>query len=160
MPCTMWWIIVTLILAGIVLMLVEMLLIPGVGVAGILSLASIAAACWYAFKFIGPDTGRWVTLIAAILLAVMLFFILRSKTWEKFALRTEVDSKVNEEGEKVKVGDRGIALTRLAPIGTGKFAETSCEVKSHDNSMVTAGTKIEVVEIEENRPLVKPIIEE
>ena len=46
----MWWITVGLLIAGLVFMFVEMLLVPGVGVAGFFSLAAFAAACWYTFE--------------------------------------------------------------------------------------------------------------
>ena len=49
----MWWITVGLVIVGILLMLVELLLVPGVGVAGFLGLASLVAACWYTFACIG-----------------------------------------------------------------------------------------------------------
>ena len=150
----MWWIVVTLLVLGIILMLVEMLLIPGVG---ILSLGSLGVACWYAFVRISTAAGWWTSLAAVLLLGILLFFALRAKTWRRFELKTEVDSKVGTEAERVHVGDRGIAFTRLAPMGTGRFGEVSCEVKSHDNTMVAAGTPVEVVAIEENKPVVKPL---
>ena len=153
----MWWIVATLILAGILLMLIEMLLVPGVGVAGVLSLASFGASCWYSFRFLSPAAGRWVTVGVLLILVGMLVIILSSKTWKKFELKTEVTSKMNAEVDRVHVGDRGVAQTRLAPMGTGKFASTSCEVKSSDNSMIAAGTPIEVVELEDNKAIVKPI---
>ena len=153
----MWWIVVTLIVLGIILMLVEMLLIPGVGIAGFLSLGSLGAACWYAFAEISTAAGWWTTLAAVVVLAVLLFFALRASTWRRLELKTEVTSKVGTESEHVHVGDRGIAYTRLAPMGTGRFGAVSCEVKSHDNTMIAAGTPVEVVAIEENRPVVKPI---
>ena len=153
----MWWIVVTLLLTGIILMLVEMLLVPGVGVAGFLSLGALGAACWYAFAEISAAAGWWVTFVAVVLLAVMLFFALRAKTWERFGLKTEVDSQVGTDAQQLRVGDRGIAYTRLAPMGTGRFGSVSCEVKSHDNSLVDAGTPVEIVAVEENRPLVKPV---
>ena len=53
----MWWITISLILAGIIFMLVEMLLVPGVGVAGFFSLISLGAACWYTFDYISPCAG-------------------------------------------------------------------------------------------------------
>jgi membrane protein implicated in regulation of membrane protease activity len=141
-------------------MLVEMLLIPGLGIAGFLSLGSLGAACWYAFTAISTTAGWWTSLAAVLLLGVMLFFILRAKTWRRFELKTEVTSHTGEEVEQVKVGDRGIAYTRLAPMGTGRFGAVSCEVKSHDNTMVAAGTPVEVIAIEENKPIVKPITQE
>ncbi|MCR4859236.1 MAG: NfeD family protein [Bacteroidales bacterium] len=153
----MWWIVVTLLVLGILLMLVEMLLVPGVGVAGFLSLGSLGVACWYAFASISTAAGWWTTLAAVLLLGAMLFFALRAKTWSRFELKTEVDSKMGTEADGVHVGDRGVAYTRLAPMGTGRFGDLSCEVKSFDNKMIAAGTPVEVVAVEENKPLVKPI---
>ena len=54
-------------------------------------------------------------------------------------------------------GDKGVAQTRLAPMGTGRFGAVSCEVKSSDNSMIAAGTPLEVVAVENNQVIVKPI---
>ena len=156
----MWWIVVTLLVLGILLMLVEMLLIPGVGIAGFLSIGSLGVACWYAFAEISTAAGWWTLLAAMVLLGILVFFALRARTWRRFELKTEVRSQMGTEVSQVHVGDRGIAYTRLAPMGTGRFGEVSCEVKSHDNTMVAAGTPVEVVAIEENKPLVKPITQE
>ena len=153
----MWWIVVTLLILGVILMLVEMLLIPGIGVAGFLSLGSLGVACWYAFAEISTAAGWWTTLAAVLVLGGMMFFALRAKTWRRFELKTEVTSKMGTESEGVHVGDRGFAYTRLAPMGTGRFGSLTCEVKSYDNRMVSAGTPVEVVAIEENKPLVKPL---
>ena len=156
----MWWIVVSLLILGVVLMLVEMLLVPGVGIAGFLSLGSLGVACWYAFTAISSAAGWWTTLAAVLLLGVMVFFALRAKTWQRFELKTEMTSQMGTEAADVHVGDRGIAYTRLAPLGTGRFGSVSCEVKSYDNTMVAAGTPLEVVAIEENKPLVKPVTTE
>lgn len=153
----MWWIVVSLLILGVVLMLVEMLLIPGIGIAGFLSLGSLGVACWYAFSVISPAAGWWTTLAAVLLLGAMTFFALRAKTWRRFELKTEVTSQMGTESSQVHVGDCGVAYTRLAPMGTGRFGSVTCEVKSFDNTMISAGTGIEVVAVEENRPLVKPI---
>ena len=151
------WIIAALIFVGILLMLIEMLLVPGVGVAGFLGLTSLAGACVYAFLRVSTPAGLVVTIIVLVLLLVMLYFILREKTWKRFELSTEIDSRVGEEVSAVKVGDQGIALTRLAPMGTAKFGNVTCEVKSEDNSMTAAQTPIEVTAVEDNKILVKTL---
>ena len=156
----MWWITVSLIIAGILFMLVELLLVPGVGIGGILSLASLGAACWYSFVYIG-DTVGWLVLVAVlVMLVVSVVLALRSRTWRRFELKTEVDSRVNDECLSLTAGQRGVAQTRLAPMGTGRFGEVSCEVKSHDNSLIDAGTPLEIVSIEDNQVIVKPITQE
>lgn len=153
----MWWITLSLIIAGIIFMLVEMLLVFGIGIAGFISLVSFGAACWYSFNYISYGAGWGVTVFVLVLLVAMTVVILRKKTWKRFELDTEITSKVNTDRQRVRVGDRGTAQTRLAPIGTGHFGEVSCEIKSHDNSMVSAGTPVEVVEIADNQVIVKPI---
>ena len=40
---------ITLVLVGLVLIFAEILLIPGVGVAGVLGLLSMGGSCYYAF---------------------------------------------------------------------------------------------------------------
>lgn len=153
----MWWITVALILAGIVFMLVEMLLVPGVGIAGFFSVGAFTASCWYTFNYISNCAGWWVTSVVLIILIIMVVIILRAKTWKRFELQTEIHSKVNKELEQIHIGDKGIAHTRLAPRGTGLFGNISCEVKSHDNSMIAASTPIEVVAIIDNQVIIKPI---
>ena len=45
--------IITLILVGLVLIFAEILLVPGVGVAGVLGLLSMGGSCFYAFMEYG-----------------------------------------------------------------------------------------------------------
>lgn len=152
----MWWITVGLILAGIVLMFIEMLLLSG-GFAGVACLACFGAATWYTFDKMGPVAGRWVLLFVLVLLIIMIIIMLREKTWRKFSLKEDISSQVNKEVEKVSVGDKGVTLSRLAPIGSARFESISCEVKSHDGSMLASGTAVVVVAIVDNQVLVKPV---
>jgi len=152
-------VIISLILLGILLMLIEMLLVPGVGVAGFCSLASLAGSCWYAFTKVDTRTGIITTIVVTVLLVIMTIIILRAKTWKRFELKTEIDSKVNTEGESVVVGQKGVTTTRLAPMGSARFGDVVCEVCSADNSMVTSGTPVEVSVISDKKIFVKPTTE-
>lgn len=149
--------IASLIFLGILLMLIELLLIPGVGVAGFLGLAALVAAPYYAFVHIGTMAGIIVTLIVLLLITISVIYILRAKTWKRFETHTVIDAKLNEESEKLAAGQTGKAVTRLAPMGSARFGEISCEVKSDSNSMIDAGTDLEIVRIEDNKIYVKPI---
>ena len=86
--------VVTLILFGLVLMFIEIMLIPGVGVAGILGVASMAASSVYAFVEVGATTGYVVTGINAVLLILLMVLALRAKTWERFSLKTKIEAKL------------------------------------------------------------------
>lgn len=156
----MWWITASLIFAGILFMLVELLLVPGVGIGGILSLTSLGAACWYTFAYIGSGPGWTVLVLVLVLLVVSICTALRARTWKRFELNTEVTSKVNTESSSLHPSDRGTAQTRLAPIGTGRFGDVVCEVKSYNNSLIAAGTALEIVAIEDNQVIVKPLTQQ
>ena len=59
--------IVILILVGILLLLAEILLVPGVGVAGVLGLISLVGSCVYAFNMFGATTGTIVVAVNVVM---------------------------------------------------------------------------------------------
>lgn len=151
---------IVLILVGLVLIFAEILLIPGVGVAGILGLLSMGGSCFYAFHEMGTTTGIIITVINALLIVGLTVWVLRAKTWKRFTLDTNIDSKVfSLEGAKIAIGDRGRTITRLAPMGTARFGEDTYEVKALEG-MVDPGTDVEIVLIEDNKIYVEPYTDE
>ena len=150
--------IITLIIAGLLLLAAELVLIPGFGVAGILGIASLAGSCWVAFTQVGTTAGI-ITLVANILLAIIsTVLVLRSKTWKKLSLGTNIDAKVDttpvEKG--ISVGDKGTTITRLAPGGKVMIGTNMLEAFSRD-TVIEPGVEIEVCEVDGNRIFVKQI---
>lgn len=150
--------IITLIIAGLLLLAAELVLIPGFGVAGILGIASLVGSCWVAFTQIGTIAGI-ITLIANIVLAIIsTILVLRSKTWKKLSLGTNIDAKVDttpvEKG--ISVGDKGTTLTRLAPGGKVMLGANMLEAFSRD-TIIEPGIDVEVCEVQGNKIFVKEI---
>lgn len=151
--------IIVLILVGLVLIFAEILLIPGIGIAGILGLLSMGGSCFYAFNQIGTTAGAIVTVINAVLIVALSVWVLRAKTWKKFTLNTNIDSKaIDRYEDKLSVGDRGRTLTRLSPMGSAKFLDEVYEVKALEG-MINPGVDVEVVLIEDNKIYVKPFVD-
>ena len=149
--------IITLILVGLILLFAEILLIPGVGVAGVLGLLSLAGSCFCAFHQIGTTAGIIVTAVNAVLVVALTVWVLRAKTWKRLALETNIESKaVSSESAVLAVGDKGKTITRLAPMGTVRFGENAVEVKAVEG-LVDPGIDVQVVLIEDNRIYVRPI---
>lgn len=146
--------IIALIILGLVLMFAEILLIPGIGFAGILGLLSMGGSCYLAFTQEGTTTGFIV--LAVILVALILFLIwaLRAKTWEKMSLKTKITSKAAVPEVSVAVGDKGTSVTRLAPMGNARFGNNLMEVTSM-SGIINSGEEIEVVMIEDRKVYVK-----
>ncbi len=150
--------IVTLILVGLVLIFAEIMLIPGVGIAGILGLLSLGGSCFYAFAEMGNTAGGIVTTINVVLLVVMTVYVLRAKTWKRMSLEKNISSKA-VENITVSVGDKGKTVTRLAPMGSARFGNYIVEVKALEG-MMDPETPVEVIMIEDNRIYVKALREE
>lgn len=84
--------------------------------------------------------------------------MLRSKTWKKLSLKTNIDSKVGSAPQEkgIVVGNRGIAVTRLAPAGKVQIGDSVLEAFTRD-SLVEPGREVEVAEIDGNKIFVKEI---
>ncbi len=148
-------IIASLIIVGIVLMVVEMLLIPGFGISGLGAIAAFGYANYYAFTELGNLAG-FITLFASLVTAIfVIIFVLRSKAIDKLELNKKIESTVATEASKqVKVGDTGVAITRLALIGNALINDHIIEVKSCDG-FLDENTPIIVERIIENVIMVK-----
>ena len=141
------------------LIFAEILLIPGIGVAGILGLLSIGGSCFYAFHQMGTTVGVIVTVANAALLVALTIWVLRAKTWKKLTLETTVDGKAVAADEAILVGERGVTVTRLAPMGMVRFGGESVEVKALEG-MIDPGVDVEVVMIEDKKIYVQPVGED
>jgi len=149
--------IILIILAGLVLFLLELLVIPGITVAGVGALVLMGIAVFLAFTSYGTTTGFLFLTGVLIAMGVTLLLTFRSKTWNRVSLKAEMDSKVNEtSSHKVSVGDEGITVTRLNPVGTVQIGEERLEGHS-EGPFVDHRKKVKVIRIEPTYVVVKPI---
>ena len=151
--------IIFLIVLGIILFIIEFILIPGISIAGIGGALCMIAGIVFAFTEFGTTTGLIVLGSSAVLLAAATVLMLKAGTWKWFMLKTSIDSKVDNVGKdegKVKQGDKGITTTRLAPGGRVLVNGEYFEAKSID-LLIDPRQEIEVVRIEDNKLIVKPI---
>lgn len=148
--------IITLILVGLILLFAEILLIPGVGIAGILGLLSMGGSCAYAFVEFGNQTGAVVTAVVVVLIVALTIWVLRAKTWKRLTLETNIDAKAVVPEVLVTIGDRGRSTTRLAPMGMARFGDSALEVTSFEG-IIDSGTEVEVTAIEDYKIYVKQI---
>ena len=96
------FLVVLLVLAGVALLLAEMFLLPGFGIAGISGFACLVAAIVLAWIMIG-ETAGYITLAACLVLsALAIWGFLRSKALDKMALDSKIDSHVEMAHNKLK----------------------------------------------------------
>ena len=124
-------IIASLIIAGLILFIIEVFLLPGISIAGIISAVCLLYANYYAFDTMGTLPGCITLVISAIGVIAITIWFMRSKTVDKLSLKKTIDYKPEPlKGLNLKAGDEGIALTRLALIGNAEFNGNIIEVRS------------------------------
>jgi membrane-bound ClpP family serine protease len=146
-----------LILIGIALLVAEFFIFIGSAIAGIIGFILTAIGVYLTYKTYGTATGHVVLLFTTVLFVIAVFFSLRSRTWKKIALHSEVDGKVNTiEDHKIKEGDIGITISKVAPMGKVKVNDIVVEAKSI-GIYIEENTEVEVVKIYESNILIKPL---
>jgi membrane-bound ClpP family serine protease len=150
-----WLLIATFIIIGLLFLVLEILVIPGVGVAGVIGFILIAIGVWQAYVGYGVITGHIVLSGTFVLTVLTLMISLRSKTWKKLQLAAEIDSRVNViDSDKIKEGDTGKTISRLAPMGKAIINDEFYEVRT-DGSFIDQNIEIVVVKIDRNKIFVK-----
>ncbi|MBX2961775.1 MAG: hypothetical protein KF687_04630 [Cyclobacteriaceae bacterium] len=153
----MWLAIAALILAGIVLIIVEVIFIPGTTVVGLLGLVFTIVGLVFGYSEFGSEAGSWLLLGTLLTLAVVIYLSFRKGAWKKFALKSAIDSKVNEDLlESLTIGAEGIAFSALRPMGTAEFDGKFVEVKTNGDYLA-AGTRVKIAQIQINDIVVEPI---
>jgi membrane-bound ClpP family serine protease len=149
-------IIVLLILLGLFLLILEFFALPGVTFAGIGGALFIGVGIFMAYKNFGSAGGN-ATLITTLLISVFLVvWSLRSGSWKKLMLDSSVDGTVEvKEDSDIGIGDEGIAITRLNPVGKANINGTTIEAHCPDN-FVDANTLLEVTKVFKTYIVVKP----
>lgn len=150
---------IIVLLLGVILLTLEIVALPG-GIAGIFGTLLIAFGVWQTYALFGNTTGTIVLLCAIALCVLLLVLFMKRKTWSRFSLNEEIDSKVNQLEPTVKVGARGVTISRLAPTGKALFDGEQMEVHAvnkfidpdHPIEVVAIeGYRIDVVEVSDNR---------
>lgn len=149
--------IVLLILLGLVLLLIEFAVIPGVTIAGIGGFLLLAASVYIAFTDLGTGAGFITLLVVLIVAPAMIYYFFKSRTGKKMILESKIEGKVDAiNEEKIKVGDTGKSLGRLAPMGKIKVNGEVVEAQS-TGSFIDHNTEIRILKIHSNKIIVEPI---
>ena len=150
--------IIILIVIGLALCVVEVVVLPGITVAGVAGVLLIGCSIFLSFKWYGNTAGACALIGTCILFIVFLIYALRAKTWDRLSLHSEIDSKVNVvDTNDIRMGDRGTTVSRLAPIGKILIHDKIMEGKS-SFGLIDENKEIEVVFVDGSTIIVQEII--
>ena len=149
--------IILLIALGLLLLLIEFAVIPGITIAGIGGFILLGFSVYIAFIEFGTAIGFFTLTFVLIASPVLLYLLFHSKAGKKMILESLIDSKVETNvSEKIQIGDIGKTIGRLAPTGKVKVHGETLEAVS-TGGFVDHNTEIKVIKILSNKIIVEPV---
>ena len=150
-------IILFLIFLGVLLLLLEFVVIPGITIAGIGGVIFLGISTYMAFNTYGITAGILTLLFVIIAVPLLVYRLFKGKTGKKMILESEITGKaVEPDTASIHPGDEGITLGRLAPMGKVRVNNLTIEAKSV-GGFIDPHVKIRVVEVLKTQLIVEPI---
>ena len=148
-----WVTLILLLLAGIVLVIIEIIFVPGTTILGIIGFALMVFGIIIGYSKFGSQTGTIILISTIVVGGGTTILSFRSGVWKRFALKSSIDSKFNED---VKVehllGAEGVTLSACRPYGKAEFYDSTYEVKTL-GIYLTAGAKVRVSKVDKNHKI-------
>jgi len=158
-----------IILAGVLLLLIELIVIPGFGIAGI---GGIILIVFGLYRLLLPDVpvgeevsdmamfGLTIGIVGGLIGLVLLFKLMtKTKFWKKLATPDVQDHARGYDtslGLEDMVGTKGIAQSDLRPSGWAIFGEKRIFVVS-EGTFIDDGAKIKIMKVDGNRVVVRKV---
>lgn len=151
------WYLILLLLLGLLFLVAELLLLPGVSIGAVLALLCDGSAVYLAFDRFGTTTGLVILAVCLVGSLLVTIVSLRARTWQRFSLKQQIrSSSAPLPSDTLRTGARGIACSRLAPMGRVEIEGRCYEAKS-TGAYLDPQTKVEVVGFENANVIVKRI---
>ena len=148
-----WVTLVLLLLAGIILVVIEIIFVPGTTILGIIGVALVVFGVIIGYSKFGTGTGTIILISTIVVGGTITFLSFRSGVWKQFALKSVNEGKFNDE---IKVehllGAEGTTLSACRPYGKAEIYDSTYEVKTL-GIYLTAGTKVKVTKVDKNHKI-------
>ncbi|MFN7261783.1 MAG: NfeD family protein [Cyclobacteriaceae bacterium] len=152
-----WSTVISLVVFGLILVVAEVIFVPGTTVVGIIGFCFLVVGVGLSFKYFGSEVG-WVMLgTTSVACGGLLYFSFTTNMWSRFSLKSSNKSKVNEgELDQLLVGMEGTTISALRPIGKAELNNQIVEVKTNGDYL-DSGSRIRVIKIVSNQIIIEPI---
>ena len=148
-----------LIVAGLILIAVEVYVVPGFNVVGLLGLAMMLFAVGFAFTTAGLLGGVTMLGLSTVGGGGLFYYLWKSGAWNRFVLDTSLRPDENllaeESEQRAKyLGKLGVAVTPLRPTGVVEIEGERIEANT-EGDYIAAGSDIRVVAMDRRRYFVR-----
>jgi len=147
-------VVVAVLVLGLLLLLAEVAIVPGFGVAGVLGMLALAAGAIAAWTELGPFWGTVTGGVSIVAAGVMLYVIPKSRAGRRMVLEHSQAEAVSQEDRSDLLGRRGTTVTPLRPIGRVRFGHDEVDVMT-EGEYVESNREVEVMTVEGPRVVVR-----
>lgn len=148
-------IIISILLLGLLLIFLEMFVIPGTALFGIVGGIALIAGVALMYSYYGAKWGNitaGITGAALIVTVVAGFKVIQSN---RIAMKAEIKSKVNVlDKHEYALGQKGKTVSELRPNGKAVFDNDRVDVYS-EGEYIQRESDIEIIKITHNKIFVK-----
>lgn len=165
---------IVLVLTGVILLLLEVFVFPGFGIAGAAGIVCLVAGTYLSLVDVVIPEFSWQFVDAgnalySLAVALVTFVIFVFATWMILPRTPFYSAIVLSKSQQVadgyvvrrdanKLGLEGTATSMLRPAGRGRFGDETLDVVSRGD-FIDNGTRIVIIEVQGNRYVVDPITE-
>lgn len=149
-----WFILSSLLILGIILVLVEILFVPGTTLVGILGVIVTAVGIYYGFKAFDNNTAVIILGLAMICNLGVIIYGFRSGVWNKFSLKETITSRSYDNRlAGLEVGQIGRTVSDFKPYGKVEIGDKVYEAKS-ESGFLSPGTSVHIIRLEDNKIII------
>ncbi len=155
-----WAYSLALLVLGFALVLLEIFVIPGFNIFGVVGFLTTVAGVGYAYTHMGGLAAGVVAGLGLIGTAVLVRLMIKVRAWDRLVHRGGMTREQGYDsvkpGREDLLGQTGEALTTLRPAGRAQFGERVVDVVS-EGGYIERGSAVEVLKVAGNRVVVHPV---
>ncbi len=153
--------IVVLFIIGVILILAEVFIIPGFGIAGVSGITAVLISLFFIF----PNTSIAINVLLAVILftlVIAIFMVKKfgsSRFWKRISLESNSKNYFSSSSKKDYLDQEAETLSKLRPAGTIEIDGKRVDAVS-EGAFIEKGKKVKVISVSGSRIVVREISEE
>ncbi len=153
--------IIILFIIGVILILAEVFIIPGFGIAGLSGFTAVLVSLFFIF----PNTSIAINVLLAVVLITLMIgiFMIKkvgsSRFWSRISLKNNSENYFSSASKKDYLNREAETMSKLRPAGTIKIDGKRVDAVS-EGGFIEKGKKVEVISVSGSRIVVREISEE
>ncbi len=155
-----WLYAVGLLVLGFILILLEIFVIPGINIFGILGFVTVVAGVVYAYLQLGLWPAAATAGAALLGTGALLAALFRARAWRRLVLESATSRQLGYTAGGSQrdhlLGQRGEAVTQLRPAGRARFGAETIDVLT-EGAFVERGALVEVLRVAGSKVVVQPV---